>query len=329
MRRHRADDGRSTRAVAVIAQRLAVLLGAGVAPATAWRHVGGVDPPPWVLEVAAAAEADPGRIATAVGTVGRGAQPGLGRSAGRRGGRVRRSRRPAGSPSPIAGLAAIWRVAGEAGAPLAPALRGAAASLRDVEATERAARVALAGPRATARLVVAMPAVAVVFGALLGYDTIGVLLGSPIGWGCLVVGAALMLAANRWSAALVARAAVADPLPGLELDLLAVALSGGTSVTRARSIVAAAMGEVGLPSDPAPADAVIGVAAAVGAPMVELLRAEADDSRRVAASSAAERAAALETSLMVPLGVCVLPAFVVLGVVPLLVAVMSSTWSML
>lgn len=312
--RRGADEGRSAAAVAAIAQRLAVLLGAGVAPAAAWRHVGGVDPPGWVTEVADAAAVDPGRIPAVVAAAGAAAAAG------------RRSDARAGA---IIGLAAIWRVATEVGAPLAPALRAAAGSLRDLAVADRAAQVALAGPRATARLVVAMPAVAVVFGALLGYDTIGVLLGSPVGWACLVVGAALMVAARAWSARLVARAAAADPLPGLGLDLLAVALSGGASLPRARSIVLEAVEALGLPHPPGSAEAVIAVAEAVGAPMVELLRAEADELRRSAAASAAERSAALETSLMVPLGVCVLPAFVVLGVVPLLVAVMSSTVTML
>ncbi|MBH0110832.1 hypothetical protein I6E81_11695 [Salinibacterium sp. NG22] len=36
-------------------------------------------------------------------------------------------------------------------------------------------------------------------------------------------------------------------------------------------------------------------------------------------------AAALSVRLMLPLGLCVLPAFMVLGVLPLMVAVISST----
>ena len=91
---------------------------------------------------------------------------------------------PAATALPV--LAAMWRTAAVAGAPLAGALRAAARAMRQAAEVRRATEVALAGPRATTRLVVAMPAVAVVFGALLGYDTIGVLIGTPIGWACAV-----------------------------------------------------------------------------------------------------------------------------------------------
>jgi tight adherence protein B len=293
-----------------------VLLGAGVAPASAWRHVCGPDPPSWVVGIADAALADPHSIADAIQASARDAG-------------VARGHTDVLAAAAISGLAAMWRVATESGAPVASALRAAASALRDAAVSARVARIALAGPRATARLVVAMPAVAVVFGALLGYDTVGVLLGSPIGWACLALGSGLMVIARLWSARLIAKAAVVDPMPGLSLDLLAVALSGGGSVRTARSIVDLALRRSGLGTTDERADAMVDLASAVGIPIGELLRAEADDVRRASAASAAERAAALETALMLPLGVCVLPAFVVLGVVPLLVAVMSSTVAIL
>ncbi len=78
-------------------------------------------------------------------------------------------------------------------------------------------------------------------------------------------------------------------------------------------------------TDGAAADAVIALAARAGAPVAELLRAEAARLRRVARSDGAARAAALGVRLMLPLGACVLPAFVLLGVVPLLVSVVTGT----
>ena len=308
--------------VATLAHRLAVLLAAGVAPATAWRHAGGHDPPSWVAGIARAAEKDPASIADAVLAA-------RALSDGRGGRRWAPGRPDAATTSAVSALAAMWLVASAAGAPLAPALRTAASALREAAASARAARIALAGPRATARLVVAMPAVAVVFGALLGYDTIGVLLGSPIGWACVVVGTALMLGARAWSTHLVARVSQHEPLPGLALELLAVAMAGGGSLGSAIDLVDAAMRRAGLDGSTEQAAEVVELATTVGAPLGELLRAEAAELRRRSAAAAAEAAAALESSLMIPLGVCVLPAFVVLGVVPLLVAVMSSTVAIL
>ena len=59
--------------------------------------------------------------------------------------------------------------------------------------------------------------------------------------------------------------------------------------------------------------------------MADLLRAEAARRRRTARADGAARAAALGVRLMLPLGVCVLPAFVLLGVVPLIVSVVTGT----
>ena len=63
-----------------------------------------------------------------------------------------------------------------------------------------------------------------------------------------------------------------------------------------------------------------------GVPAVVLLRSEADGRRRAArVRSRPARAAELETRLLLPLGLCVLPAFVLLGVVPIALAIVSST----
>lgn len=326
--RRRAETGPAVGEVARIAHRLAVLLEAGVAPAAAWRHVAGPGPPAWVARVAAAAE-DPAAVAPALAGIAGGRGAGAGEPA--RGGRPRdaRSRAPTVDGDALRSLAAMWAVATVSGAPLAGALRDAARAMREAAEARRAAEAALAGPRATTRLVVAMPAVAVVFGTLLGYDTIGVLLGTPIGWACAAAGLSLVLAARAWSRRLVARAAEADPAPGLGLELVAVAMAGGVPADRAESLASSALAECGLPSSTAAAAPVIAVARSAGAPVAELLRAEAEEGRRASATAAAARAAVLETSLMVPLGVCVLPAFILLGVVPLLVAVLTSTLAVL
>ena len=62
-------------------------------------------------------------------------------------------------------------------------------------------------------------------------------------------------------------------------------------------------------------------------PAGELLRSEAEETRREARASAAAAASVLAVKLMLPLGLCVLPAFMLLGVAPLLLAVITSTVS--
>jgi tight adherence protein B len=70
---------------------------------------------------------------------------------------------------------------------------------------------------------------------------------------------------------------------------------------------------------------VLELSARAGVPAAELLRAEAEERRRAARAAAQERAVTLSVRLMLPLGVCVLPAFMALGVLPLLITVVSST----
>jgi len=316
-RRRRPDAVAELDAVAAIAERLAVLLSAGVPATVAWSHVDVApvagrgareldrDEDAAVLRAVAAAAADGESVQAAI--------------AAARAGAARTSVR-------WALLGAAWEVAVESGAPLASGLRELAGALRDEAQLRREVGSALAGPVTSARLVLALPLIAVVFGAAFGFDTVAVLFGNPVGIACVVLGGGLLWAGRRWSRRLVATATSSEAERGLELELVAMAMSGGASVERARAIVRDALAPVGTTeSDASDVDGVIAVAARAGAPVAELLRAEAARRRRTARADGAARAAALGVRLMLPLGACVLPAFVLLGVVPLIVSVVTGT----
>ncbi|MDR7082603.1 hypothetical protein J2X01_001892 [Arthrobacter ginsengisoli] len=66
----------------------------------------------------------------------------------------------------------------------------------------------------------------------------------------------------------------------------------------------------------------LGFAALTGAPSSAILYAQAARMRRARFRSAEKQAAALGVKLVVPLGLCSLPAFVCLGVVPVLLAML-------
>jgi tight adherence protein B len=306
----RADPAATVDAIAAVAERLAVLLSAGVSAPAAWAHVGEQSELPAgadgiVLAAAAAAAADGVSVAAAISTA--------------------RSETPEASAE-WSVLAAAWSVAADSGAPLAASLRDLATALRDEAQLRREVHAALAGPIASARLVMALPLIAVLFGAAFGFDTVAVLFGNPLGVACVLLGGGLLWAGRRWSTTLAARATRSRADAGLELELLAIAMSSGASIDRARALVADALAAGGerVSGDGAP-DAVIALAVRAGAPVADLLRAESFRLRRVARADGAARAAALGVRLMLPLGACVLPAFVLLGVVPLLVSVVSGT----
>ncbi len=288
------------RQVAAVTQRLAVLLAAGVAPTSAWEHVAAVTVSP-VPRAVVGLEASRVPVALAAAAADRDV---LEAGAWR-------------------GLAAAWAVATDAGAPLATSLSSYAAALRSLAQAQRDVRVALAGPVATARIVMALPAVGVLFGLALGFNTLGTLFTTVPGWVCLIAGSLLIFAAARWNRRLVASAQPKDATPGLDLELMAIAVSGGGSLDRAVVAVRAACQQFGIRVGGF--EDVLELSRRAGVPAGELLRAEADELRRDARATAEEKAAALSVRLMLPLGLCVLPAFMALGVVPLLITVISST----
>lgn len=274
-------------------QTLAVLLQAGAVPLVAWRHLAGTGDP----------------HASAI---------------------VRRVESGTALVSAIeaeggawADLAAAWEVATTVGAPLAEVLRMIAETLRDAASAADDVRIALAEPAGTARLLLWMPFAGLLLGFALGFDTIGVVIGNPLGAACVVAGLLLVVAARLWTKRLLRKAAPAPGTPGMRAELVAVALTGGASIDRALRLVAE--------SSASGADqegrirTVLDLSRAAGVPAGELLRASAAQDRHASRIQGRLRAAQLSTRLLIPLGVCTLPAFLLLGVAPLLLSVLSST----
>ncbi len=152
----------------------------------------------------------------------------------------------------------------------------------------------------------------------------------------------------------------AGPLPGitdapLMLDLIGAMLGAGASVEQALGVLAescsvpvgrkllgvkgalelGAQWSAAWDAGPAPRGAVdrgsieelrtaLGFAVATGAPSAAIVHARAAQLRRRQNRSLERRAAALGVRLVVPLGVCALPAFACLGIVPVVLALLPS-----
>lgn len=274
-------------------QTLAVLLQAGAVPSVAWRHLAETGDPHAVAIVERVGSGSP--LLTAIEAEG----------------------------GAWVDLAAAWEVATTIGAPLAEVLRMIAETLRDAASAADDVRIALAEPAGTARLLLWMPFAGLLLGFALGFDTLGVIFRNPLGAACVGSGLLLVLAARQWTRRLLRRAQPVSGTPGIRAELVAVALAGGASIDRALRLVAQSSAS-GVAEDER-VRTVLDLSRSAGVPAGELLRASAAQDRHAARVHGRLRAAKLSTQLLIPLGVCTLPAFLLLGVAPLLLSVLAST----
>jgi hypothetical protein len=138
--------------------------------------------------------------------------------------------------------------------------------------------------------------------------------------------------------------------PAMMLELVAAMLDAGSGIGRSLELVAAAAspdyqrslrpviaalaigadwetswrGTEGHSAEILALRDALGFAALTGAPSSAILYAQAARMRRERFRSAEKRAASLSVKLVVPLGLCSLPAFICLGVVPVLLALVPS-----
>ena len=238
-------------------------------------------------------------------------------------------------------VCAACRFTHRLGAPLARVLMVIADGVDDAEDIEEARRIASAGPRASARALTALPAVGIVVAWALGADPWGTLTSGGAGSACGVVGLLLLVAGHAVSARLLARLRSRDGAvdEAIACDLVLAGLRCGASIPQALAALGGAVGSDGLVRisrelrlgagwaaawDPAPPGTELlreGLEAAwlQGVSPEAQLRRAAAQTRRHRISDAKKAAEELGISLVAPLGALLLPAFVLLGLVPIVI----------
>ena len=251
------------------------------------------------------------------------------------------------------------RMSESAGAPLATSLERAAEHAEERIDALLGRQSALAAPRATGRILSWLPLLGLGLGVLMGSDPVGVLTGSVLGALTGLLGLGLAFTGRRWTAALVHRAEVESAASNgaeqtsnmppvdtaLVLELLAAQLRAGLAPLAALGTLAEALNsrplhtvcqrlQMGSNWGSAWSGSAAGTfgelrdalapAYTGGAPSTALLLSLAD-AHRLSERRAAERAAGkLSVALVVPLGLCSLPAFICLGIVPILISLLPT-----
>lgn len=227
----------------------------------------------------------------------------------------------------------VWRLATSLGGPIVLALNRITEVFDRTQRNQQEVQLAFAGPQSTAKLVMWLPVLALVLSQLVGMNPLGAILGSPLGALSVSIGAGLMVAGRFWTKRLLARAL---PNPddaaaidrGAYLDCVLIGLQAGLPLSQARQSADLEF-ESGFQTKPLAEsfealDAAAELSRTTGAALTQILLANADAFREKQRFEIASRISKLGVQLMIPLGLAVLPAFVLLAIVPIAVSLLAN-----
>ena len=239
-----------------------------------------------------------------------------------------------------ASVALACRFSHGLGAPMADILDAIGDSIDDAQAVAEARRIASAGPLMSARVLAALPLMGIVSALALGASPWQFYTGATVGRICALLGAAAWVAGIASCRRILARARSVDEDtdPALACDLVAAGLACGAAIPRVLDALSAACAREPLawtaqalrlgvswadaweetPKWSIPLrDALESSWTSGNAPETMLAR-SASWERRARLADAKTRAEELSVRLVGPLGACFLPAFLALGIAPLL-----------
>jgi tight adherence protein B len=215
----------------------------------------------------------------------------------------------------------IWEMAKDSGGNLALALDRLAEVFESQHKQSSELKIAFASPRASANLILMLPLLAVVFAELLGLPTISSALETSLGALAVGVGLILLIIARVVSLRMLEKAKPREVDPGAFLDAVVIGLSAGLS-PKASSSLAQTKAILNF-GEPVSGEQIsqlldaVSVSEQSGIALSGILSARADALRHRLWNQRRRVLAKLTISLLLPLGLAALPAFVFLAVVPL------------
>lgn len=202
-------------------------------------------------------------------------------------------------------LLLLLEVTRTAGGPIAKTLDRFAMVLSHREQTVRELELAVAGPKASSRLILSLPILVFVGAGIAGIPIFKTLMSQTIVWVSLAVGIVMFWLGNNWTHRILKKAEPEFQDPGLQLDALGVGLQAGLPLRAAAELANFAetseLQEISLSS---------------GIALSQLVTDRADSLRLEQFNQDRMKIQKASVAVLWPLGLTVLPAFVLIAIVP-------------
>ena len=195
------------------------------------------------------------------------------------------------------------------GGQIAPTLDRFATVLNTLERSRSELALAVAGPKASSRLVMSLPILVFIGAGISGIPIFQALARPSLVWLSLMLGSLMFWAGSRWTNRLLEKATPESKDPGIHLDALAIAVRAGLPIQVAASQLESHLGSL-------PTEELTKLASRSGIALADLLEEQANLARFEQFTADRLRIQKTSVSVLWPLGLTVLPAFVLIAIVP-------------
>lgn len=201
----------------------------------------------------------------------------------------------------------------KAGGPLAVSLDRFATVLSLREQAHMELELAVAGPTASSRLVMSLPILVFLGAGIAGIPIFRTLASPSIVWVSLALGGGMFWFGSRWTSSILCKAKPDPEDPGLSLDSLGVAIMAGLPLAAASEIA----GDVEISE-------LQQLSLGSGIALSELVASRADALRLEKLNNDRLKIQKASVAVLWPLGLTVLPAFLLMAIVPIGFALLQS-----
>jgi tight adherence protein B len=223
---------------------------------------------------------------------------------------------------------AIWGLSVRTGGSVAASISRLGVAHELQARHSREIELSFSGPRSTARLVNWLPALGLAGAQLLGLGALKVIFTNLIALISVALACLLLWLGNLWSRSMLKAAQPEDGDPGLVLDGVRIGLEAGLPLVNAVEAANQALGQLTgsevLTESNLELNRLAELSRRTGASLDGLLAATAHRLRERRWFVESEKVAKLSVSLMIPLGVLVLPAFVLSTITPIAISLLTN-----